>query len=85
LDAINILVGGAQGARLPKGFERFNMFARIGEAFEQAKTTKELSLEEEDYLLLRGIVEENIPAKWGMRKEIKEAFEIFMNAKPLKN
>ena len=81
LNAINILVSSKDPKYLPKGIDKFKIFGRIGAAFDKAEKKGILELEEADYAFLKEIIEQDIPAQWALNKDIKKAFEEFLNAK----
>ncbi len=66
-----------------KGIDKFRMFGRLGKAFEKAKNS--IELEEGDYSFMKGLLEKELPAKWGMIEEVLENVELFMEAKPEKS
>lgn len=63
---------------MPTGFKQAVMFGRIIKAFENQE---ELILDDEDYRLLKKIVEDETPAFWGSNPNILKALEEFNNAK----
>ena len=65
-----------------KGIDKFRLFGRLSNAFENSEETKVLELEEGDYSFLKGLIEKEIPSKWGMKKEVLENVELFMDSKP---
>lgn len=78
---LNALIMMKRPEEMPKGIEQFRMFNRIGTAFENAEKSGELKLEETEYNLLKGSIEKDIPAAWGMNKNIILAIDSFLNAK----
>jgi len=64
-----------------KGIDHFRSMNRLVKAFDKAKKTKTLELEETDYKLLHDEIEKNIPAMWGGIEKANEAIEEFMEAK----
>jgi len=65
----------------PRGIDLFRTMNRLVKAFDKAKKTKELILEETDYKFLKDNIEKNIPAMWGGIEKANEAIEEFMEAK----
>lgn len=77
----NALIMMKRPEEMPKGIAQFRMFTRIGTAFENAEKSGELKLEETEYNLLKSSIEKDIPAAWGMNKNIILAIDSFLNAK----
>ena len=66
-----------------RGLDHFRSMNRLVKAFDKAKKTKMLELEETDYKFLKDNIEKNIPAMWGGIEKASEAIEEFMGAKAL--
>jgi hypothetical protein len=56
------------------------MMNAILKAFEKAEKTKVLELEEATYKFMKGLLDE-MPATWGMNKNIMKAIDDFVDAK----
>ena len=80
LTVLNALIVNKKPEEMPKGLDNFRLFGRLSKAFEKADETKVLELEEGDYSFLKGIVEKDTPASWGMNENILKAVELFLNA-----
>ncbi len=78
---LEVLVQMKDPKELPKGFEQFKLFRKLSNAFEKAKTTKELVLEEPEYKFLKDTVIKDIPMQWAGNLNIFEAIDSFINAK----
>lgn len=70
--------------KLPKGMDPFRTFHLIQHAFEDAKKTGIIELEEAPYLFIKSVVEKEIPPTWGAKEEIFQAVEGFLRAEPSK-
>ena len=81
LMALNILLGNKRPEDIPKGLDKFRLFHRLSDAFEEADKMGILVLEEGDYNFLKQMIEKDIPSTWGMNKGISKAFEDFLEAK----
>lgn len=81
LVALNVLLGNKKPEEMPRGLDKHRLFNRLLKAFEKAEKTKVLELEEMDYSFLKEMIEKDIPAIWGMNKNLSEAIEAFLNAK----
>lgn len=80
LIAFNMLIGNKQPNELPRGLDKFRLFARLSKAFEKAEKSGVLELEEVDYEFLKKMIEADVPSTWGMNKNLTEALEEFLNA-----
>lgn len=78
---LSVLMSNADPKELPRGIDNFRLFHRISVAFDEAEKTGTLSLEENDYSVLKKIIEKDIPAIWGMNNERSVAVDEFVNAK----
>ena len=81
LVALNNLVGGKKPEEMPRGIEKFRLFSKISLAFEKADKTGVLELEEREYTFLKETIDKDIPASWGMNKNIMKAITAFLEAK----
>ena len=80
VSVFNALIASKDPREIPRGFDQFRMFNRIGKAFEKAKEGDILELDDGDYLFLKGMVEKDIPSAWGMVIGLSDAIDEFMNA-----
>jgi len=81
LIALNNLVGGKKPEEMPRGIDKFRIFSKISLAFEKADKTGVLELEEREYTFLKDTVNKDVPAAWGMNKNIMKAVTAFLEAK----
>jgi len=81
LVALSVLIANKDPKEMPRGIDKHRLFNRIANAFEKAEKTRVLELEEADYSFLKETVEKDIPAIWGMNKNISKAIEDFLAAK----
>lgn len=81
LIVLNVLVSLTDPKDMPRGFEQFKLFNKLSNAFDKAKETKVLTLEEDTYKFLKESVNKNIPSTWGASKDIYEAIDAFMNTR----
>jgi len=81
LIALNNLVGGKKPEEMPRGIDKFRIFSKISLAFEKADKTGMLELEDREYKFLKDTVEKDVPAAWGMNKNIMKAVTAFLEAK----
>jgi hypothetical protein len=80
IEALNILVSMKKPEELPRGLDKFRLFSRLANAFDKAKETNILTLEESDYSFLKNTIENDIPSIWGMNRNIMQAIEEFLSA-----
>lgn len=78
---LTVMINGKKPEDIPKGLDKFRLFNRLSKAFDKAKETKELILEEADYKFLKNMLDEGIPSIWGSNSSIFQAVEDFVNAK----
>ena len=83
LAALNIIIAVKDPKDLPKGIEKFQIFGRIAKAFDKARQTNELILEESDYSFLKNSVIKDVPSVWAMNHKLREAIESFMEAEEI--
>lgn len=81
LIAINLLIANKKPEEMPRGLDKFRLFNRLTKAFTKADKTKELVLEETDYMFLKDMIEKDVPSVWGMNDNLCKAFEEFLEAK----
>jgi hypothetical protein len=83
IEVLSILLSMKKSEDMPRGFENFRLMNRISNAFDRAKQTGELEFEESDYSFLKKTIEGEIPAVWGMNKNISRAIEDFLETPKL--
>ena len=81
LNMMNVLINNKKPEDFPKGLDNFRMFSRLSKAFEKAEQSGILQLEDVDYKFIKDSIVNDIPAVWGMNKNIVNALEEFMSAK----
>ena len=81
LTALNVLIANKKPEEMPRGIDKFRLFGRLSKAFEKADKSRVLELEEIDYSFLKGSIEKDCPASWGMNQNISKAIEAFLEAK----
>jgi hypothetical protein len=81
LDVFTVLIASKRPEEMPRGLEKFRLFGRLSAAFDSARETKVLKLEEAEYKFLKTVLEQDCPAIWGMNKFITQAVDSFMSAK----
>ena len=81
LTAFNVLIANKKPEEMPRGLDKFRTFGRLTKAFDNADKSKELVLEEVDYMFLKKEIESNIPSIWGMNENLMKAVEAFLEAK----
>jgi len=62
------------------GVDQFRQYSKYSEAFQKAEETGIIELPEKDYNSLKSIVENHVPAIWGMNTNIHKGIETFLNA-----
>ena len=80
-DVLNVLIANKKPEDMPRGLDKARMFNRLVKAFDQAKETKMLILEEVDYTFLKDAIEKDMPSQWGASKYIMAAVESFIESK----
>ena len=83
LNMMNVLINNKKPEDFPKGLDNFRMFSRLSKAFEKAEQSGILQLEDVDYKFIKDSIVNDIPAVWGMNKNIVNALEEFMSAKDI--
>ena len=81
IEVLKILVSNAESQKALRGIDQHRFYGRLIKYFDEAEKTRVLRMEEVDYSQVKKIVEENIPAQWGLNKDINKAIEEFLNAK----
>ena len=66
---------------MPRGLDNFRTMNRLVKAFDKARKTDILELEEADYKFLKDTITSDIPAMWGQIPKAVEAIELFVEAK----
>ncbi len=79
LKSLNILISNRDPQSIPKGLDQFRFMGRLAKAFEKAEKSGMLELEEQDYNVLKNIIETNIPDVWGQNPNILNSIEEFMS------
>ncbi len=80
LIVLSVLVQMKKPEELPRGFEQFTLFRKISSAFDKAKETKELILEEPEYKFLKNTIVKDIPMQWSGNQNVYNAIILFMEA-----
>lgn len=81
VQALTVLINNQPPEKMPRGIDKFRMMSRLTKSYDKAKTSGCICLEYSDYSYLKGIVEEGIPASWGVNENIQKAVEAFIDAK----
>ena len=81
VDALNSLLSMARPEKIPRGLDQFRLFSRLMKAFDRAKESGVLELEETEYHFLKRMVESDIPASWAGIPEVVRAIDLFIDAK----
>lgn len=80
IEGLNALISAKDPKDMPRGLDKARMFNRLIKAFDEAKKSDELILEETDYSFLKKTIEEGIPAEWGRNDKMMSEVENFMSA-----
>lgn len=80
VNVLKLLLTARDPQKMPRGIDQHRLFRRLDLAFEKAEETQVLKLEEADYSQLKKIIDEDIPATWGLNKDISKAIEDFLEA-----
>ena len=67
-------------SEIPKGLKNFIIFSALGKAYDNAVKTGTLVLEEREYEFLNELITKNIPARWGLNKNLRNAIKEFLEA-----
>jgi len=81
IDAFTVLISNKKPEEMPRGLDKARLYNRLIKAFDKAKETKELILEEADYNFLKDSLEKDMPSFWGTNKNIMDAVEEFVETK----
>ena len=84
LTLLNSLVSLMKPEEIPRGYDQFRLFGRIGKAFDKAEKTGFLEVEELEYSFLKKTIESQVIGPWAMNPDILEAVELFMDAEEVK-
>ncbi len=84
VEVLKILINNRDPSRMPRGIDQYRFYGRMNKIFEEAKKTNVLKIEEADYTQVKKIMEEDVPAAWGMNKDISKAIEEFLNVEETK-
>lgn len=83
IDAIKFLINTAKQEDLPTGIENFQIMHKLADAFDNFEKLSEkdesiLYLENREYTFVRNLMKKNIPAQWGMNKNLSEQINYFL-------
>jgi hypothetical protein len=81
LDAINVLIVIKKPESIPRGIEKFQIFGKIADAFDEAVKTGILKLEEREYKFLKETIENEVPSTWAMNRPLAKAITEFLELK----
>lgn len=81
LIALNVLINNKKPEEMPRGLDKFRIFAKIADAFEMADKTGTLELEDREYEFLKESIEKDIPSTWGGNKNLSKAVNAFLELK----
>lgn len=81
IDMISVLIDVAVKENSLNGLEQFQIFSRLTQAFEEAKTSGFIKLGETDYKFLKDTLIKHVPAVWALNPALKEGVEEILNAK----
>jgi hypothetical protein len=81
IEVLNVLTSMRKPEDMPRGLDKARLFNRLIKAFDQAKETKELILEESDYSFLKSSIEKDLPAAWGKNQDMMDEIEVFLETK----
>jgi hypothetical protein len=79
--AMGALINGKRPEDMPRGLEKFKIFSKLMEAFDKAEKTKILELEDREYEFLKSTLEKDVPAVWGLSKNLTNAINTFIELK----
>lgn len=68
---------------MPRGLDKFRIYSGLAKAFDSARKTDIIQVDETQYKFLKDMMEKDTPAVWGMNPEINKAVESFLDAKLL--
>jgi len=81
IDAFTVLLKDRSPEKIPRGLEKFKIFGRLSAAFDNAKETNKLVLEEREYEFLKKLITDDIPSFWALNKDILTEIENFLSAR----
>ena len=84
LDIIKILLNNRSPTKIRNGLDQHRFFRRVDVACEEARKNDILKLQEMDFSQIKTIIEEEVPASWGMNPDISNAIEEFLNSEQVK-
>jgi hypothetical protein len=79
LSVLNAIINSTRPEDMPRGVDHFRLFKRLADAFDKAQSGT-LILEDADYDLLKRLVNNGVPAIWGMSKDLTNAVESYLSA-----
>jgi len=65
----------------PRGLEIFKYYRQCSDAIIAAKQSGVIELEESSYNFLVGLVKTDMPASWGVNKNVAQAVDVFLSAR----
>lgn len=77
---LTFLINNKDPKTMPKGLDKFRIFSRLNKAFQEGEKSKELKLEDGDYVFLKSLIENDIPPYFGMNQDIVKAVDSFLDA-----
>lgn len=78
---LELMLRGQDPQKVPRGLDKFRIYSGLVKAFDKAKKTGFIELDEAQYKYLTDMMEKELPAVWATNPNISEAIEIFMDAK----
>ncbi len=81
IDVLSIVMTMQDPQKMPRGYSAFRTYNKITKAFEEAKKTKVLKLEDAEYAFIKKLIESDVPAIWGANKNIPKQIDAFMEVK----
>jgi len=81
LEVLSTVLSVSDPQKMPRGFDAFRSYSKISKAFEKAKETKILELEDTEYAFLKKRIEADVLAVWGTNKNISTHLTAFMDLK----
>lgn len=81
---ISKIISAVDPRELPMGLDSFRTMRKIDDTLRSANKSKKIKLEDTEYEFIKSLIEKSIPSVWGSSKNIYEAVDSFVNAKPEK-
>lgn len=78
---LELMLRGQDPQKTPRGLDKFRIYAGLVKAFDKAKKSGFLEMDETQYKYLKDMMEKDVPAVWATNPDISEAVELFMDAK----